>query len=130
MSALLVYWGQRLMGQKKAGQPSGPRESELVKGILNALEIKPDCYFWRNNTGAFFVGKRMIRFGLKGSADILGILRGGRLCAIEVKTEKGKLSDDQIRFGLLISDYGGLYLVARTVADAIRAVEAALGGNL
>jgi hypothetical protein len=58
---------------------------------------------WRNNSGAFVLGKgkgrRFFRAGLVGSSDILGCLpAGGRLLAVECKLPGGKLTPHQQAF--------------------------------
>lgn len=55
-----------------------------------------------------------------GVPDILGILPGGRMLAIEVKTEKGKLSPHQEQFIKNINDNGGLAFVARSFSDVVQ----------
>ena len=54
-----------------------------------------------------------------GVPDIVGILKDGRFLGIEVKTEKGRLSDHQIRFIKNIQDAGGIAFVARSLEDVI-----------
>lgn len=61
----------------------------------------------------------MISFGKKGSSDILGILKGGRLLAIEVKNSKGKLSPEQEEFLHEINQRDGWAFVARSLDDVI-----------
>lgn len=101
-------------------------EVEIMNRILLALGRHPRCKVWRNNSGALpDETGRMIRFGLPGSADILGLLvPSGRFLAIEVKTPIGKQSDQQKRFQLMVERSGGLYVLARSVDDAVKAVEA------
>lgn len=74
-----------------------------IRSYLNAFKI----YHWKN-------------FGTLGSAvgvsDILGIYKG-RFLAIEVKTERGKLSPAQERFIQNINDNGGIAFVARSIDD-------------
>lgn len=72
------------------------------------------CRVWANNTG---VGmdmncERIIRFGLKGSSDIIGLYRGVFL-GIEVKTGNAKQSKFQINFQKMVDKIGGLYVVCR-----------------
>jgi hypothetical protein len=71
------------MGMKK------PSETQLVRACLDLLHLHR-IPAWRNNSGAWKVGNRFVRFGEKGSADILGVLPGGRLLACECKLP-GKL---------------------------------------
>jgi hypothetical protein len=74
---------------------------------------------------------RLVRFGLhKGSSDLIGITpvtitpdmigkRMGIFTAIEVKTPKGKPTDEQINFIQRVRDLGGFAGVARSVEEAL-----------
>lgn len=96
---------------------AGAKESVVLKECLIVLDML-NIYHWRNNTGAVRCGKRFIRFGYKGSADILGILPDGRFLAVECKREKGgKLSDAQREFLNNISLNGGVALVINDSAE-------------
>lgn len=76
---------------------------------------------WSNTTGqAFTRSGAVIRFGLIGSADILGIRRGGQFLAIEVKSAVGRQRPEQIAFQRMVEEYGGVYILARSVADVER----------
>ena len=74
-------------------------------------------FVWRNNVGAAKVGRRWLRFGLKGSSDILGVGPAGRLLAVECKTAKGVLSPEQAEFLMRVKRGGGIAIVARSVSD-------------
>ena len=66
---------------------------------------------------------KLVKFGLQGSADIIGLMKPhGRFLAIEVKTEKGRQSESQKRFQRMIEDMGGLYILARSPEDVIKAL--------
>ena len=54
----------------------------------------------------------------KGVCDILGIWKG-KMLAIEVKTNNGKVTEDQNRFIDRINREGGLAFVARSEDDVI-----------
>lgn len=98
--------------------------SKLVNETLMALS-RAGILAWKNHTGAgrSFAGTVM-RFGLKGSADILAVIPpAGRFAAIECKTGDGKQSAQQAKFEKAVLLRGGLYLVARSVADALDLVE-------
>jgi hypothetical protein len=79
--------------------------------------------FWSNKTGA---GRspsgEWIRYGLIGSADILGIANGGKFVAIEVKTGEGFQSPQQIKFEMAVKKWGGHYFIARSVNDVLELV--------
>lgn len=61
-----------------------------------------------------------MRFGFKGSADILGILPDGRFLAVECKREKGGvLSKEQIEFRDRIKENKGVYILVHSVEELI-----------
>lgn len=64
-----------------------------------------------------------VRFGYVGAADLEGILPGGRHLEIEVKTVEGEQSGAQRAFQALVEQAGGLYVVARSVADVEHALK-------
>ena len=105
-------------------------EAELQAEILLAVGSRPDCRIWRNNTGVgrTLSGQRVIRFGLVGSADLLGILRGGRFLAVEVKTAKGRQSEAQRNFQRMVEAMGGIYVLARDVQTVVDVIDDETGG--
>ena len=77
--------------------------------------------FWPQPTGAAFrPGQAMIRYGVLGGGDISGIIRGGFRAEIEIKTGKGKQRDSQINFEMMIRAFDGIYIVARSIEDAVQ----------
>jgi hypothetical protein len=100
-------------------------EHQIQQHILLTLGARPGLRIWRNNTGAVKDQHgRLIRFGLVGSADILGVLApSGRFVAIEVKTDVGRQSEAQRNFQRMIEDHGGVYILARSVDDAVRGID-------
>jgi hypothetical protein len=66
-----------------------------------------------------------LRFGKKGSADILGCLPGGRFLAVECKAEHGRLSPEQREFLSDIQALGGLAVVAKSYRDIDQALREA-----
>jgi VRR-NUC domain len=83
---------------------------------------------WRNSVGG--VRGTRLRYGLGvGSADLVGLLRGGlragRLFAVEVKTETGRLSVEQREWLHAVNAAGGYACVARTVPEALSELGAA-----
>lgn len=75
---------------------------------------------WAHPTGTAERNGQWIRYGLIGSADIIGVARGGTFISIEVKTGKGVQSEQQIKYELAVNRMGGRYFVARSVFDALR----------
>lgn len=98
-------------------------ESKIQADILKALtKFQPHIRFWRNNVGAFKnENGRLIRFGLVGSADIQGIISpNGKMLCIECKTKIGKQREEQKRYEKMITEMGGIYILARSVEDVIK----------
>lgn len=116
----------------------------LVAEILALCGSRPDCRLWPNNTG---VGRGLthdgvIKFGLKGSADIIGIgrqhvcagpphirvpINTGVFLAIEAKTGSGTQSAQQKAFQAMVEKFGGFYLVARSAEDVKNWLDKVLG---
>ncbi len=102
-------------------------ETSILHDVLLALGRHPKCKVWRCNTGALadHMG-RVVRFGVPGCADVIGMLvPSGRFLAVEVKTATGKQSDQQRKFQLMTERAGGVYVLVRSAAEAVAAVEAA-----
>lgn len=101
-----------------------PSESVVQAEILLAIGRMPGLLAWRNNSGALPSRTgRVVRFGLVGSPDILACYRG-RFIGIEVKSSTGRQRDAQINFQRAFERSGGLYILARSPADALAAIEA------
>jgi hypothetical protein len=116
------------------------RESDVLAGCLLYLKLK-GVWCWRQNQGAIpLAGGGYRRFnGLKGLADILGILpcrlrvgEGevtiGRLLAVEVKRPGGKARPEQEEFLAKVNELGGLGLCVRSVAELEQQLTLALAG--
>lgn len=106
--------------------PSGnPLESDIQKAILQALRLdKRVAWVARFNSGTFKDGDRYIRANTQpGLSDILGMLHGGILFAIEVKSATGSATDDQKIFLNLIETNGGKAGIARSIEDALKIIK-------
>jgi hypothetical protein len=94
-------------------------EAVLQKQILAALNAR-GVFCWRANTGAARTANSLIRFGLRGQADILGVVPPtGRLIAVECKSPTGRVSPEQRAFGERVTAAGGVYVVARCLVDVL-----------
>ena len=93
---------------------------DLVNACLTVLAAYR-VFAWKNATGMLPVGKRMVRFGKKGSSDILGAMPGGTIIAVECKVGRDVLSDDQIQFLSDIQCIGGVGLEVRDTVDSLAA---------
>jgi len=97
------------------------------------------CFWWRENTGTAWQGRKIkhdkdvlvladahpVTFGLVGIADIMGCA-AGQAFAIEMKDATGKQRKAQINFERAWKKSGGVYILARTVKEAVQGVQVAL----
>lgn len=84
-------------------------EADITKQIRDYLKLK-GIFHWKAMQG---LGS------MKGVPDILGVLAGGQALMIEVKTEKGKVSEHQESFLNKARANGAKAFVARSVEDVI-----------
>jgi hypothetical protein len=98
-------------------------EKRLLLEILRTLGTRPELRIWRANVGVARIGRRVVRFGVPGQADITGILPNGRRLEIEVKAPDGRQTEDQANFQRMIERFCGLYVLARSVEDVRKAIE-------
>lgn len=97
-------------------------EGRIKNLICSWLKIH-GYFFWINDSvGIYDPIRKTFRsnkspYRIKGVSDILGIMKGGRLLAIEVKTPVGRLTPEQDKFLKLITAAGGLAFVARSLDD-------------
>lgn len=101
-------------------------ESQLQDAIRLALGRDQGVLLFRNNIGHAIMHGHRVTFGVggPGGADLIGIL-DGRPLAIEVKSPTGRQSEEQRRFEQLWRARGGIYLMPRSVEQAIAMVAAA-----
>lgn len=101
-------------------------EAAALVEVLQALRGNAAvAWVERQNTGAARVGERFIRFGWRGCSDLLGMLKDGRLLAVEVKAPGGQLRPEQREFLSLVQRFGGVAFVARDCRDVSRELAAA-----
>jgi hypothetical protein len=97
-------------------------ESTILAETLLRIGSRPDARFFRNNSGALRDSTgRLIRYGLVGSADILGVLcvQGlGVAVGIECKSQTGKQTKQQRAFQAALTRMGGIYILARSADQA------------
>ncbi|MCL2792439.1 MAG: VRR-NUC domain-containing protein [Spirochaetaceae bacterium] len=92
-------------------------EKSVKNECLEYLKLM-NIFCWNNPSGAMRTAdNRFMSFGLKGSADIIGLLPTGRFIAVECKSDKGKLSEAQQAFLDKVKSMGGLAVVAKSYKD-------------
>lgn len=100
-------------------------EREILHSILVAWGAHPRLRIARVNTGAAMIRGRLVRFGVPGTADVVGLIAPtGRMLMIECKTATGRQRDAQIAMQRTVTRFGGLYVVARSLADVDAALAA------
>lgn len=105
-------------------------EAAIQSEIHRVIGSRADVRLWRRNIGAARDPRtyRLIRFGFPGQADLSGIWRrpdgAGIRLEIEVKGPRGRLTDKQRQFGEMIDRLGGVYIVARSVEDVEKGLNA------
>lgn len=105
-------------------------ENELQKRIMVA--VSPLAAIFRSPAGMYYQGRRQgdtltrlraVRVLTEGFPDLVGWRRSdGRMVLIEIKTTKGKATDQQLRFIELAKADGCLAGIARSEEDAIRII--------
>lgn len=102
-------------------------EKSIEKEILQYLNIRPNWFAFKINcTGTYDPTKKVFRkkssYSINGISDIIAVYKGLIVC-LEVKTPKGRLSENQKIFLEKIQKYGGAAYVVRSIADAKRICE-------
>lgn len=106
-------------------QVSEYSERSVLKQIIAALRSHPKVAFcWREQSGSFGEGQRIITVGFRGKPDLIGMTRKGRFFAIECKNSKGGVeSPEQAYYLSLVRAGGGLAGFASSVDDAVKIIE-------
>lgn len=112
--------------------PRSADETIFMRRILREVGSLEVARVWRNNVGAGIRAsddgsQHFMRFGLKGSADISGILLYGQRLEIECKSKTGSYTKDQKAFRAMIERYGGFFIDATdgklTVEQIVKMVQ-------
>ncbi|MEB8121805.1 VRR-NUC domain-containing protein [Staphylococcus xylosus] len=99
-------------------------EQEIQNQIILAAN-KRGHRLWRANVGKVQTkDNRIIKLFPKGFPDTVGFRKtDGKFIVIEIKTDKGRLRPEQIKFQTFIETQPVIYGVARSVDDAIKIIE-------
>ena len=112
-------------------------ETKLQQEIRLALGTIPSLRLFRNQVGQLPDPRtgRYVQFGLaKGSSDLVGFKtikitpemigqEVAQFVSIEIKTERGKLTEVQQNWLQKVQDSGGIVGVARSIQDALKIVK-------
>jgi 5-methylcytosine-specific restriction endonuclease McrA len=102
----------------------GSKERDVLRTILSYLKTHR-IFHWRSSTGMLSKGNRFVHFGAKGSPDIIAVIpvRGvGAFVGLEVKSEGGQQSEDQIEFQDNLERSKGFYFVVHSLEEAEKAI--------
>lgn len=129
---------RRKSARNKAGTKK-PRGKFLKDGSVKEAFIQAEILawlrstgllHWRSNSGSLFLHGRHINLGPLGCADISLVLpTHGTFVGLEVKSARGKLRPEQVKYAAGLTRMGGKYFVVRSVQDAKDAVAQCLGEN-
>lgn len=99
-------------------------ETKLSKSIRDSLTA---LGIWniRIQSGMIKIGNRFIHLAPKGTSDILlpSYDNIGSSAFLEVKTEDGKVSEDQVKFQEKCRQHGVKSAIVRSVSEAIETVK-------
>ena len=112
-------------------------ETKLQQEIRLALGTIPSLRLFRNQVGQLPDPRtgRFVQFGLaKGSSDLVGFKtikitpemigqEVAQFVSIEIKTERGKLTEVQENWLQKVKSSGGIVGVARSIQDALKIVK-------
>ena len=100
------------------------KEADLQKQTLEWFSLQRDCFAIRINTqGVPLHGREGYRPSpMRGVADILACV-SGRFLAIELKSDRGRLSEEQKFFLERVQIAGGFAMEARSLDEIIQMVE-------
>lgn len=92
--------------------------TNLIKKCLLELCKIPKTRAWQSDTGIArsMDGQRIIKFGLKGSSDIIGVSNGRMIC-LEIKIGKDKQRPEQVAFQSMIEMCDGFYFIVKDEDD-------------
>lgn len=107
----------------------GEREADLLAAVFDWLKIR-GIFAWRMPIGPVMRGggKTKIQYSkspIKGFPDIAGVLRRrdrGRLFVLELKTSKGELTPEQVKWLIDLQAAGAAGAVVRSIDDLYRAM--------
>lgn len=102
-------------------------EQQIKNAILDYLALLKGCVYWVTDSVGIWdpvkkiYRKRNSKHHRPGVSDIIACYRGS-LVAIEVKSRRGRLTDEQRLFLNQVAAAGGISIVARSVDDVMRVV--------
>ena len=95
------------------------RHTELVRAAIDVIATRGG-FAWKHQNGTFAIaGGRVMQTGKRGLPDVIGVLPGGRLVAVEAKVGRDPVSDEQTHVMRVLEARGALVVVVRDSIDAL-----------
>ena len=119
----------RVAGQGATGRKP-PSETEIQSAIIKALRLHPAvAWVGRYNSGGMYNQQdAYIAFNsVPGQSDLMGMLQGGLLFALEVKVPGGKLTPLQKGFIDRVQKGGGIAAMVTSIDEALDAINRIAG---
>ena len=102
-----------------------PLEKQIERAILDYLNVWLGYFAWKNHTTGIYSKERRQylrptgKYALRGVSDIICVTPTGKVVFIEVKSAKGRVSDEQKEFISRVAECNGYAFVARSIDDVI-----------
>jgi hypothetical protein len=104
-------------------------ESSILAAVRQYLVLR-GIFHWRANQGAIPCEGGYRRFnGMRGVSDLLGVLPGGRLLAIEVKRPGERPTPEQRAFLDTVTQLGGMAILVCSVEQLQASLDQLLPGG-
>ena len=101
---------------------AGMTEYAVLRACREYLLLRGHFVYRANNGAWYDKGGRFIRAQeIKGVPDLEGCTKDGRFLGVETKSETGRQTAEQARFGEEVRRRGGVYVVARDISDLEKA---------
>lgn len=94
------------------------RESDLQKMVLSYLKLN-HYFHYRNFVGPVLAGGMRRKNPMKGLPDIIMCDRKGHMIGIELKSDKGKLSGEQMEWQEKFHNHGVIYWLIKDFEEFV-----------
>lgn len=96
------------------------KESDIKKGIVQYLRSRGCLVIPYRSVGIMKKNGRYIPMHGTGVSDLLGLTKEGQFFAIEVKTDIGRPTYEQIQFLETVKSFKCIAIIARSIDDCIK----------
>lgn len=97
-------------------------EGRVKESVCQWLALQRGVEFWVTSSVGIYDAARGVyrkaKWARPGQADVWGFLSDNRPFWLELKSDKGRLSDPQVAFRTIIESRGHLYALVRSTRDA------------